>query len=315
MTTQESIPPSDHLLHDRAPLPRREWPRDRYADEHPLGPLRPIVRRWPLVLVVMLVCAAAGAAVGLKRSPTWSASSTVNVGRVDVRVQALPGYVAGAETLAAAYSRIADSQAIAGPAGRTLGMSPAHVASHVTATPVPGSPMFRIIGTGASQAQAIRITNVVTAEIKRYVTASNSGQDSVGSLLRRYERAVAASDRLRRTVTRLEAERSAAVGPTTTTAATAVTTTGAPSLVRIRSARVRYQTEQLRAQTLAAQYQSRAEEVASTAGVQVIATPLTATSNRKSKLERLVAVGLVGGLVAGSLLALLLEATRRRRSS
>lgn len=315
MTTQESIPPSDHLLRDEAaPLPRGAWPRDLHDDEHPLGPLRPIVRRWPLVLVVMLLCGAAGAAVGLKRSPTWSASSTVNVGRVDVRVQALPGYVAGAETLAAAYSRIVDSQAIAGPVGRSLGMSPVQVAAHVTATPVPGSPMFRIIGTGASQAQAIRITNAVTAEMKRYVTASDSGQNSVGSLLRRYERAVAASDRLRRTLTRLEAARSAAVGAGST-ATTTLTTTGVPSLARIRGVRVRYETEQLRAQALATQYQNRAEEVASTAGVQVIATPLTATSDRKSKLERLVAVGLVGGLVAGSLLALLLEGTRRRRSA
>jgi capsular polysaccharide biosynthesis protein len=323
MTTQQSIPPSDNLplADDRPAAPPRDWMRDTYDEQSPLGPLRPIARRWPLVLVITLLCGAAGAVVGLKRSPNYTASSSINVGRVDVRVQALPGYVAGAETLAGAYSRIVDSQVILQPVARRLGMSPLQLANHVAATPVPSSPIFRIIATGGSQARAIQITNAVTNEMKRYVTASNAAQNGVDSLLRQYQRQVAAADRLHRTMTQLQAKRTAALGTAatagTTTTTTPTTTTGgaAPSLNQIRRAKVQYATAQLRAQSLAAQYESRADEVASTAGVQVLSTPLAATSDRNSKMQRLVAVGLVGGLVAGSLLALLLDAARRRRSA
>jgi capsular polysaccharide biosynthesis protein len=301
MTTQQ-IPPSDNLPLDDRPLPR-DWARDRRDQEHPLGPLRPIGRFWPVVLVVMLLCAGAGAAVGLKRSPTWTASSTINVGRVDVRVQALPGYVAGAETLAGAYSRIVDSPAIVNPVGRKLGMSPAQVAAHVSATPVPSAPMFRIIGTAGSQARAIQLTNAVTYAMKRYVKATDNGQSSLRGVLRSYERESATADRLQRKLSRMQGQRNGTV----------LTTASTPSQADIRKVRVQYQSAQLRAQALAAQYQNRSEEVGASAGLQVISTPLAANSDRKSKLQRLVAVGLVGGLVAGSLLALLFDAAGRRR--
>src|SRR3954466_9592807 len=56
----------------------------------PLGPLRGVVRRWPVVAAVTALALAAAVAVGLAQSPTYTASADINVGRVDVRVQTLP---------------------------------------------------------------------------------------------------------------------------------------------------------------------------------------------------------------------------------
>ena len=86
----------------------------------PSVPLRGVVRRWPVVLLVTIVLVAAAAGAALLQSPTYTASADVNVGRVDVRVQALPGYVAGAQALAAAYSRIVTSDEVIDPLARQL---------------------------------------------------------------------------------------------------------------------------------------------------------------------------------------------------
>src|SRR4051794_28753135 len=67
---------------------------------HPLGPLRPAVIRWPIVVFFVVLFAAGAYYVSTSRSPTYTATSTINVGRTDVRVQALPGYVQGAQQLA-----------------------------------------------------------------------------------------------------------------------------------------------------------------------------------------------------------------------
>ncbi len=305
MTTKQSTPSPEIPLHDWAPESGTPSSSRYPDDQHPLGPLRPIARRWPLVLIVTVLAAAGGAAIGLKRAPTWSASSEINVGRVDVRVQALPGYVAGAQSLASAYSRIAESETILRPVGRQLDLSPLQVAGRVEASPVPGSPIFRITGHGGDQQSAIQLTNAMTDEVKRYVTASDTGQKAVGDLLERYRDQVSSADKLRRKLQRLQRRRD--------DAESSPTTVEAPSATQIRNVRVDFETAQLRSQALASQYQNRADELASTAGVQVISTPLAAASDRNSTLQRLVTVGLVGGLIAGSLLALLVDALARRR--
>src|SRR3954452_16598965 len=88
----------------------------------PLGPLRGVVRRWPVVAAVTALALAAAVAAGLAQAPTYTASADINVGRVDVRVQTLPGYVAGAQVLAAAYSRVAASDELITPLARKLGL-------------------------------------------------------------------------------------------------------------------------------------------------------------------------------------------------
>src|SRR4051812_26053428 len=93
------------------------------APPHPLGPLRPAVISWPIVLLFLALFAGGAYYVGTTRDPTYTATSSFNVGRTDVRVQALPGFVEGAQQLAASYSRVAISDAIVRPTARRTGLT------------------------------------------------------------------------------------------------------------------------------------------------------------------------------------------------
>src|SRR3954454_9682986 len=92
-----------------------------------------VVRRWPIVLGITAVLVVAAIVAGNVQTPTYTASSVISVGRVDVRVQSLPGYVVGAQALAAAYSRVLTTDVIVVPLARQLRMSPAEVRKRLTA--------------------------------------------------------------------------------------------------------------------------------------------------------------------------------------
>jgi uncharacterized protein involved in exopolysaccharide biosynthesis len=280
----EEHPDGGHFAAARRPPP------------HPLGPLRPVVSRWWLVLPVTLAFAAGGAYVGNDAQPTYSASSTINVGRTDVRVQALPGYAAGATSLAAAYARIVQSAEIEEPLARRLRLPVDEVHRRLSAVPVPSNPFFTISGTGRTADEAVRFTRAATREIQAYVKRSDRGDVSVDALLSRYRSVARRQAALQRRIDSLTAD---AVG-------SAVPASAA-------RAQAQYDTLAIQAEALKQQYAERSAEVATTAGITVISPATTAESDRNKTIQRLVAVGLVAGLVVGSALALLLEGARRAR--
>jgi uncharacterized protein involved in exopolysaccharide biosynthesis len=267
-------------------------------EPHPLGPLRPVVARWYLVLFVTLVFVAGAVYVGLSQRPTYTSTASLNVGRTDVRVQALPGYVQGATSLAGSYSRIATSPQVEAPLARRLGISQAEVHRRLTAVPVPNNPFFTIRGTGSSPRDAIAFTRAATRQMQAYVTATDTGRQRVDDVLDRFRAATRRAERLQRSMAR---EKASIIGTTS------------PTLARLETD---YETAQLEASALKVQYQERSSELASTAGVQVISPAATAQSDRKRTVQRVGAVGLGAGLLVGSALALLAEragAGRRRR--
>jgi uncharacterized protein involved in exopolysaccharide biosynthesis len=278
---------------DDGRAPRSVPPRE---PESPLGPLRPVVSRWWLVLPVTLAFAGGGAYIGSRADPTYSASSTINVGRTDVRVQALPGYAAGATSLAAAYARIVESAEIEAPLARRLRMPVADVHRRLSAVPVPGNPFFTISGTGRTTDDAVRFTQAASREMQAYVKRHDRGDVSLDSLLSRYRSVVRRQDVLER---RIDSITAASIGPELPASAA--------------RAQAEHDTLELQAEALKQQYTERSAEVATTAGVTVISPATTAESDRSKTVQRLVAVGLVAGLVVGSALALLLEGARRAR--
>ena len=83
------------------------------------------LRRYPiLALLPVVVLAAAGITLGLRRPPTYTASTTINVGAPDINSQATPGYVLAEQTLASAYSREVTSQFVVNPVARQMHVSP-----------------------------------------------------------------------------------------------------------------------------------------------------------------------------------------------
>ena len=64
-------------------------------------PVTAAIRHPFLFILPIIVLAAAGAALGLARTPTYTTESRVSVTRLDVQTQALPGYAQAAKSLAA----------------------------------------------------------------------------------------------------------------------------------------------------------------------------------------------------------------------
>ena len=267
-------------------------------EPHPLGPLRPVVARWWLVLLVTLLFVAGAVFVGVSKRPTYTATASLNVGRTDVRVQALPGYVQGATSLAGSYSRIATSPQVEAPLARRLQIPVGEVHSRLTAVPVPNNPFFTLRGTGNSPQDAIAFTRAATRQMQAYVTATDTGRRRVDDLLSQFRSATRKAEGIQRQITRIKAQ--------------AIGTASSPELSRLQTD---YEAADLKASALKVQYQERSSELASTAGIQVISPAATAQSDRKRTVQRLGAVGLGAGLLVGSALALLAEraAAGRRR--
>jgi uncharacterized protein involved in exopolysaccharide biosynthesis len=276
-----------------------------------LGPLRSILRRWPVVVAVTALIVATAIAAALLQAPTYTASADVNVGRVDVRVQSLPGYVAGAQALASAYSRVTTSDEVVTPLARRLGLSEGAVRSRLGATPVPEATIFRIFGSGSDVRDAVGFTRAATAQVEAYVGSRDDGRQALGDTLSAYREQSRTAAGLRERIERLRDQQTAA------TASVTATPSGSDARrarerrsAEIARLQVALDTAELKMQSLGSRYQERGNELAATAGIEVISRPVTAASDRQRTLQRLLAVGLVAGVLLGSGLALVID--RRR---
>jgi hypothetical protein len=272
-----------------------------------------VVRAWPVVLVTTLLLVAAAVAAALAQRPTYTASADINVGRVDVRVQTLPGYVAGAQALAGAYSRVVTSDQIVAGVARRLRLPAGEVRSRLGATPIPEATIFRIFGSGGSVDDAVRFTRAATAEMEAYVASTGDDQTTLTGVLSAYREQARTAAGLRLRIERLREQST----PAPTASPTATPTSSAARRARQRRTddiarlQVALDTAELKMQSLGSRYSERGNELAATAGIQVINRPLSASSDRNRTLQRLVAVGLVAGVLLGAALAVLFD--RRRR--
>src|SRR3954453_2624559 len=154
-------------------------------------------RGWIITIVCGLLFAGAGAIVALQRHPTYSAESLMNVGAVNLRVQAQSGYTAGAEALASSYSRVAVSGQVVRPVAAKLSLTPDEVSSRLAATPIPDEPQFKIIATGPTATDAIALADTATRQMQTFADQASTGRDSASTLLKRYQRQSAKTAKLR----------------------------------------------------------------------------------------------------------------------
>jgi capsular polysaccharide biosynthesis protein len=258
-----------------------------------------IARYWFLVLAATLVCVGAGVALGLTRSPVYEAQTQLSVGRIDVGAQALPGYVEATKSLAAAYSRSVNSQPVTGPVARRLRMKSTEVAAHVSATPIPQSPVFSVIAQASSGPKAIRLANVTGDQVVTYVTQVNKASGS-RDLLRAFRAASEATSRAAGKAAAAKAKVNR-----TNTAKNRRTYTRAAGVLA---------SAQLRRQTLSMAYQSTQAGQGLAAAVGILSRAATADSDRSSTLQRLGFIGLLVGLALGVGIAVLRAASVTRRS-
>ncbi len=273
---------------------------DREYGQRPSTGLGAALRRYPLVaLLPVVVLVAAGITLGLRKPPTYTATTQLNVGTADINSQATPGYVQAEQTLAQAYSRLVTSQYVYNPAAQAMGASPSAVAGRLSSSAVPNSPTFTINATGPSQRAAVQLAAAATTALQHKINQLDQGENASTNLLTQFRQAQGQADRLQARSGSLQARHASG--------------TGGVSLARVQGAKLDAQVAQLQAQALGTQY-TNASTMSHGAIIDVLNPATSATSNRQSITERYALVGLAAGLVMGAALALLVYTIRRPRA-
>jgi capsular polysaccharide biosynthesis protein len=232
-------------------------------------------RRWWLPVLLAIVLGAAGAYLGHRRKPTFTATTKLTVGTVDYKTQSVPGFVEAAQTLASSYALTVRSAQVLVPLARTEHTSEAAIAQAVSATAV-ARQAKRTIGalntTPRDEARAM-------AQYRRYTLQAATAQQKLATL-----------------------KHDQAIGDTVSDA-------------QLASAQTAIDAAQARASAYSLQYQSiiSGNQPQSESRLLTIIQPAVgAASDKRSYLERYIAFGIAAGLVLGILLALIIPRRRRR---
>jgi hypothetical protein len=180
--TFDEFPAPEHdpdNLRDRSPRGQRPTPRPTVVQA--------LLRYWFLVLVPAIVLGGAGAALALKRTPTYTSEATLNVGKADPTSPSFGGFVTAVSGLAAVYSRAVDAPGVIGPVGQQLHLSPGLVAARLSATPVQDTPIIRVIGTAPSASAAQSVANAGAQQLISYVTTTNRENPDASRLYAQYQ--------------------------------------------------------------------------------------------------------------------------------
>ncbi len=251
----------------------------------------------------MVLCAlavsAVGVAGGVARAGTYTASSTLQVGKVNPNSPGFFGFVQSASDLANVFSRAITAAPVLRAVHAKLGLSPSVAIGRLEAEPIPNSPAFRVIATGPTATAAIDLANVTSGAVIRYEADANTYSPESRRLLSAYRGASLA-------LARADNEVTAAAG------AYAQAPTPAAQL-KLEDARANRAAASLRAQALAGGYQLSAQSATTRDLMSVISGAVSAVSDRKSKIELLGFVGLLGGLVIGCAVAVLRDQRGRSR--
>lgn len=253
-----------------------------------------LTRNWPLVLLSVIAFGILGFVAGSLREPEWTAEARLSVGRLSLTVQSVPGFAVGGEVVAAGYARSVAVAPVIDPAARRLNVPPDDLRERVSSSAIPSSPLFDVIATGDSEAEAVASANAVADAMVEYGRAGSEAPGRAEELLRQYRDAVEREARARQTVTRLLDN--GARGP------------------RLAAARAVADTEKLRVETAAQNYRASQRSQVSGGVVESIAPARDASSDEQSRLQLFTFAGLLGGLLIGVALAVLRALRLDRRS-
>lgn len=258
-----------------------------------VGPAQASLRHPFIALLTALLCVGGAVAIGLTRSPQYTAEARLNVGRIDVPAYTLQGVIIGNQSLAQSYSRAISAPYVLNAAARAARLSGGAARSRLTATPVAQSTVIRIQATGLSKRAAVALANGASQGLMTYVVKlnKNAQANTVLSDFRQAQREV------------VDAQKRVA----------ALSSKGSKSAA-LQRARLNLQTAELKARTLGQQYQFQAGNEAPPNLVQLLAPATSASSDFRSRLEELVLIGLVAGLLAGLALALMCSNVELLRS-
>jgi uncharacterized protein involved in exopolysaccharide biosynthesis len=261
--------------------------------------LRAARRHWFVALLPVLLFVGGAVALGIKRPPRYKATANLSVGHVYVaNPTGIATIIDATQALAAVYSRAIHSGEVVQDTRHRLGQG-SSVTGSFNATPLPNSPLIKVTAESSSARGAVVLANASADALTVYVNKQVRDNSASTTLAERYRdasltyrRALDDRNRLNRRFERHE--------------------TRANKAARNRAQAVA-DTALLRREALRASYEQAVQGGTSSVSVESFSRASSATNDRKSMMQILVFVGLLGGLAAGAALALLRAARDIRR--
>jgi capsular polysaccharide biosynthesis protein len=259
-----------------------------------VGMVEAMRRHWRFVLAPIIVLLAVAAIIGASYKATYTAGVRLNVGRLDVATQSIPGYSAGIQSLAVAYARVVTAEGVVDPVATKLHRPRGQVAGHLQASPVPLAPLIILTATAKTARGAVDLANTAADQLVAYLAQVNRVNPDAQRVLSQYTTETAQLNALR---DRLQSAKGSYAGAKTVANRRAVLTLG-----------TQVQAMSLRVSALQSAYLSSQAGQNSTSLVQVLNRAHSASSNKRSRLEAL----LLGGFVVGLLVGIAFAVSRSR---
>ena len=269
-----------------------------------VAPSAAAIARPFLVLLPILTFLIPSLFLAYSATPTHTAEARILVGGFDPQANAVPGFVAASESLAATYSRLIGTPAIVDQVAKALDLDPSQVRGHISASPVPDSSIIRVDGSADNEQDATRFADAGAKALEKYATGTIASQ-SAGQLLSDYQQA--SQDVASANATLNRVNRALDANPNDATLLGQQATTQAA-----------VDAAKLKADALAQRYSKFLENTGGSSNVQLVSPATYQGDNRQSMVQLAVAASVGLGLVVGIALATLVvnqEANRARLRS
>lgn len=246
------------------------------------------------MLALAVLLAAAGVAVGVRRTPTWSSTAGLQVGaKIDPNSAGFSNFVQSESALTATFSRAITAPAVLAQIASKTGLSADQSAKQISASPVPDTAAINVIGIGPDAATAKRMANAGAGALVNYESTRRYGTSI--TLFKEY-----------RAQTRVVAGAKAHVQDVENA------NPNDPSNPDVIAANAAAAAAQTRANALSAAYTQALtnDPTAATNLVTPLSTAISATSDRKHKIELFGLIGLAAGLLIGTAIGIVREQRR-----
>jgi capsular polysaccharide biosynthesis protein len=255
---------------------------------------RAILWNWWMVAVSVLVFVTIAIGIGLLRTPEYTATARLSVGRIDINSPgALSGFAVATQALATGYSRTVTAQAVAREVSAKTGISVKDVQGHVSATPIAQSPIFRIEATSPNPRQAVALANYSSQALIRYVAKLNQNNPDSKRLYAEYRGSILHRKLAKQQLHVALADAKARPIPSAET--------------EVDRARSEVEAASLRVDAIGKAYTASVQSQTATQLIQVVSPATEASSDRRSVLMILAFAGLVIGLLVGGAIAFVRE--------
>ncbi|WP_298804316.1 hypothetical protein [uncultured Pseudokineococcus sp.] len=266
-----------------------------------VSPLTALRRHWVVGTALVLVGTGVGAATGVLLPDSYTSESRIAVGSNDLAALSVPGYSFAAQELAASTARYVDNSQALGALEPVLGRD-SEAVTDVAASPIPQSNIIRVEVTADNEAVATRGAAVITDYLLEQANRVNSSSDG-DALLTEYA-----------DLSQQVAEVSAALDDAERASESAGGILPSTAPVRAQAVDLSAQLDVLERRQMAVGEQYEDAVTSDDLAYQLVTVLEAAPSfdNASSQVQRYGLLGLVVGVLAALLSAVLLERRARR---